>query len=162
HAAARERVYQNVNLVARNISLTSVMPFTLSAVTPGGGAMKLEGKAGPVNHEDAARTPIDAKINLAHADLGATRFLAPQSGLGGTLDLAVKVPAEGKRLRSEGKAKAKGVKLVRGGARARGPVALDYRRDYTLSSDTGTINADLHAGDSTATASGTVDSHGEE
>src|SRR5262245_12187888 len=30
HAAGRERVYQKVNLVARNISLNSVMPFTLT------------------------------------------------------------------------------------------------------------------------------------
>lgn len=162
HAAARERVYQNVNLVAHNISPNSVMPFTLSAVTPGGGAMKLQGQAGPLNHEDSAQTPLDAQINLAHADLGTTGFLDPQSGLGGTLDFDGKVTSDGKRLHSEGKAKANGLKLVKGGAPARGPVALDYRSDYNLRSDTGTINADLHTGNTTATASGTVDSHGED
>src|SRR5215467_1165489 len=60
----QERVYQNVRLQASNISTTSAVPFTLSAVTPGGGALKLEGKAGPLDNQDAARTPFDATIAL--------------------------------------------------------------------------------------------------
>ncbi|HEV7676715.1 MAG TPA: AsmA family protein, partial [Candidatus Angelobacter sp.] len=47
HSAGKESVYQNVNLVARNISATSAMPFTLSAGMPGGGTLNLEGQAGP-------------------------------------------------------------------------------------------------------------------
>src|SRR6476661_9261271 len=46
-SAGKESVYQNVNLVARNISATSAMPFTLSADVPGGGSLNLEGNAGP-------------------------------------------------------------------------------------------------------------------
>ena len=160
HAAGRERVYQKVNLVAHNISLNSEMPFTLSAVTPGGGEMKVEGQAGPLNHEDSSRTPMNAKVNLAHADLGATGFLDPDSGLGGTLDFDGKVTSDGRRLHSEGKAKANGLKLVKGATPAQGPVALDYRSDYNLASDSGTINADMHAGNSMARCSGTVESRG--
>src|SRR5438309_412913 len=37
HAAGKESVYKNVNLVAHNISAHSAMPFTLSAAMPGGG-----------------------------------------------------------------------------------------------------------------------------
>jgi AsmA protein len=160
--ATRERVYQNVNLVARNISTGSVMPFTLSAVTPGGGALKLDGKAGPVDRQDSERTPLDATIKLDHADLGATGFLDPNSGLGGTLDFDGKVRSDGRQLHSEGKANAKDLKVVKGGSAARVPVALDYRSDYNLNADTGTINASVHTRNTTATATGTLMAHGED
>src|SRR5689334_839524 len=75
HTAGKESVYQNVNLVARNISAQSAMPFTLSAGLPGGGKLELEGQAGPLNQADAAKSPLDAKITLSHVDLGATGFV---------------------------------------------------------------------------------------
>ena len=156
----KESVYDNVNLVARNISLTATMPFTLSALTPGGGALKLEGQAGPVNREDSARTPLEAQIKLEHADLGATGFVDPSSGLGGKLDFDGKIKSDGRKLHSEGKAKADNLRVIKGGGPARGPVTLDYRSDFGLDSETGTVNADLHTGGSTASAAGTLDAHG--
>jgi len=162
HAVTRERVYQKVNLTARNISLSSVMPFTLNAATPGGGALDLEGQFGPLNRDDSDRTPLDAKIKLAHADLGATGFVDPSSGLGGTLDFDGTVKSDGKQLHSEGKAHANGLRLVKGASESRAPVALDYRSSYALASDTGTLNADVHTGNSTATATGTLEARGED
>jgi len=162
HAGAHERTYQNVNLVARDISVGSVMPFTLSALTPGGGALDLEGHAGPLDRTDSARTPLDADLSLKHADLGATGFLDPSSGLGGTMDFQGAVKSDGKRLHSEGKAKANGLKLVKGASPAQALVLFDYASDYGLDSDTGSIKADLHTGNSTATARGTVETRGEE
>src|SRR5260370_13971664 len=93
--AARERVYQKVHLVARNISSSSAMPFTLTAATPGDGAVKLAGQAGPLNHEDSALTPLNAEVGLQHLDLGATGLLDPNSGMGGTLDFGGKVNSDG-------------------------------------------------------------------
>jgi AsmA protein len=162
HAAGRERVYQNVHLVASNISLNGVMPFTVSTGTPGGGALNLGGKFGPLDRTDSDRTPMDATVKLAHADIGATGFLDPSSGLGGTLDFDGTVKSDGKHLHSAGKAKASGLKIVKGGNAAHGPVALDYSSDYNLSSDTGTIDAKVHTGNSIAVATGTVDTHGQE
>lgn len=162
HAATRERVYQNVHLVARNISLNSAMPFTLTVATPGGGAVKLEGQAGPLNHQDSALTPLNATVGLRHVDLGATGLLDPSSGLGGTLDFDGKVKSDGHHMRADGKAKASGLKLVKGGTAAKAPVTLDYSSDYSLDSDTGTISASVHTGSSTAGATGTVATHGED
>src|SRR5579864_6393115 len=61
HPAGKESVYQNVNLVAHNISAHSAMPFELSAAMPGGGKMDIQGQAGPLNPADAAKSPLDAK-----------------------------------------------------------------------------------------------------
>jgi AsmA protein len=162
HSAGKESVYQNVNLVAHNISATSAMPFTLSAGMPGGGTLNLEGQAGPLNPTDSAKSPLDAKIKLNHADLAATGFVDPSSGVGGVLDFDGQVKSDGHKLHSEGKAKAADLRVVKGGQPAKQPVALDYKSDYALDSDTGTINANLHTGNSVTNASGTLSAKGED
>jgi AsmA protein len=162
HSAGKESVYQNVNLVAHNISAHSAMPFTLSAAMPGGGKMSLEGQAGPLNPADAAKSPLDAKLTLKHVDLAATGFVDPGSGIGGTLDFDGQVKSDGHHLHSSGNAKADGLRVVKGGQPAKQPVALDYKSDYSLDSDNGNINANLHTGNSLTNASGTLNAKGED
>ena len=162
HSAGKESVYQNVNLTAHNISATSAMPFTLSAGMPGGGSLNVEGTAGPLNPTDSTKSPLDAKITLKHADLAATGFVDPSSGVAGILDFDGQVKSDGRKLHSEGKAKAADLRVVKGGQPAKQPVALDYKSDYALDSDTGTINANLHTGNSLTNASGTLNAKGED
>ncbi len=162
HSAGKESVYQNVNLVAHNISATSAMPFTLSAGLPAGGTLNLEGQAGPLNPTDSSKSPLDAKITLKHADLAATGFVDPSSGVGGILDFDGQVKSDGHKLHSEGNAKAADLRVIKGGQPAKQPVALDYKSDYALDSDTGTINANLHTGNSVTNASGTLNAKGED
>jgi AsmA protein len=162
HAAGKESVYKNVNLVAHNISAHSAMPFTLSVAMPGGGTMSLDGQAGPFNPADSAKSPLDAKLVLKHVDLGATGFVDASSGIGGTLDFDGQVKSDGHKLHSEGNAKADGLRVVKGGQPAKQPVALDYKSDYALDSDNGTINANLHTGNSLTNASGTLNAKGED
>jgi AsmA protein len=162
HVAGKESVYQNVNLVARNISAHSAMPFTLSVAMPGGGKMSLDGQAGPLNPADSAKSPLDAKLTLKHVDLGATGFVDPGSGIGGTLDFDGQVKSDGHKIHSEGKANAEGLRVVKGGQPAKQPVALDYKSDYSLDSENGNINANLHTGNSLTNASGTLNAKGED
>jgi len=162
HSAGKESVYQNVNLVAHNISAHSAMPFTLSAAMPGGGKMELEGQAGPLNPADSAKSPLDAKLTLKHVDLGATGFVDASSGIGGTLDFDGQVKSDGHKIHSEGKANADGLRVVKGGQPAKQPVALDYKSDYSLDSENGTVNANLHTGNSLTNASGTLNAKGED
>jgi AsmA protein len=162
HSAGKESVYQNVNLVAHNISAQSAMPFTLSAAMPGGGTLNLEGQVGPLNPSDAAKSPLDAKITLKHADLAATGFVDPSSGVAGILDFDGQVKSDGHKLHSEGKAKAADLRVVKGGQPAKQPITLDYKSDYALDSDTGTIDANLHTGNSLTNASGTLSAKGED
>lgn len=160
--AGKESVYQNVNLVARDISASSAMPFTLSAKMPAGGSLEVEGQAGPLNQADAAKSPLDAKITLKHLDLSATGFVDASSGVGGILDFDGHVKSDGRRLHSEGKAKAADLRVVKGGQPAKQPVNLDYKSDYALDSDTGTVNANLHTGNSLTNAAGTLNGKGQE
>src|SRR6266852_1665279 len=162
NGAGKEHVYDKVNLTAKNISLTSALPFTLTANTPGGGALKLDGQAGPVNSEDAAKTPLDASISVEHADLTATGFIDPASGLAGIVDFNGKVKSDGKKLDSEGKAKAANLRVIKGGQPAKSPLALDYHTEYGLDSQAGTINSQIHTGKSTVSAAGTMHAKGQD
>src|SRR5579872_6992873 len=84
-ANPRSHTYDSVNLKAENISYTGEMPFTLDTKTPGGGSIHVEGNAGPINRENAAQTPLDAKISVKHLDLATTGFVDPASGLAGII-----------------------------------------------------------------------------
>jgi len=129
---------------------------------PGGGTLNLEGQAGPLNPTDSTKSPLDAKITLKHADLGATGFVDPSSGVGGILDFDGQVKSDGRKLHSEGNAKAADLRVIKGGQPAKQPIALDYKSDYGLDSETGTINANLHTGNSLTNASGTLSTKGED
>jgi AsmA protein len=158
--ADKERVYDKVNLTAKNLSLTSAIPFTLTANTPGGGVLKLDGQAGPIDSADAAKTPLDANVSLEHADLATTGFIDPASGLAGIIDFNGKIKSDGKKMDSEGKAKATNLRVVKGGQPAKAPVALDYRTSYGLDSENGTITSAIHTGNSTVSANGTMNTKG--
>ncbi|HET9182110.1 MAG TPA: AsmA family protein [Candidatus Angelobacter sp.] len=158
--AGHEHVYNNVNLTAKNISLNSVIPFTLTANTPGGGSLKLDGQAGPLNNQDSTRTPLDAQVTLDHADLASTGFIDPSSGLAGSLDFNGHLKSDGSKIHSDGKIKTSNLRVIKGGAPAKAPVALDYRSEYNLQSQNGQLSADLHTGNSTASANGTLEARG--
>jgi AsmA protein len=158
---SHEQAYQKVNLLAHDISTTTAVPFTLSAVTPGGGALEVEGQAGPMNATDVSRTPLEARINLDHTDLGAAAALNPGSGLGGTLDFDAKIKSDGKQLHADGKARASNLRLVKGGSPSRQIVSLDYNAEYAVEPGVATVNATVHTGNSQANANGTIRTHGE-
>src|SRR5712692_9655402 len=72
NSSTKPRVYDHVNITVRDLSFTSQFPFTLSADLPGGGNLKLDGKAGPINSTDAALTPLEAQLNVKRLDLAAS------------------------------------------------------------------------------------------
>jgi AsmA protein len=159
--AGAQSSYQNVHLVARNISSTTAMPITFSATIPGGGTMEMEGQAGPLNPGNTTKTPLDLHVALKHADLGGTGLVDQSSALGGTLDFDGQIKSDGRSLHSEGKANATGLRLVKGGQPAKQAVSLDYSSDYALDSETGKLQANLHIGNSTTSTSGTLRAHGQ-
>jgi AsmA protein len=162
HSVGKEVVYQNVNLVAHNISATTAMPFTLSVSMPAGGSLNLEGTAGPINAADSSKSPLDAKLTLKHVDLGATGFVDANSGVGGILDFDGSVKSDGRTMQSAGKATVANLRAVKGGQPAKQPVVLDYKSGYALESETGNVNANLHIGSSVTNTTGTLSTKGED
>jgi AsmA protein len=134
------------------------MSFTVDAKTPGGGDMHAEGTAGPLNHDDAAKTPFDAKVALKHVELANTGFLDPASGIAGTVDFDGVMKSDGEKAHSEGKANVERLRVARGGQPAAMPVAVDYATDVDLEKQVGEFTKGLiHTGRSTANLGGTYD-----
>jgi AsmA protein len=160
-AGGKERVYDNVNLDVSNLSLTSQFPFRMTAKTPGGGTVILDGHAGPINSSDAANTPFQATADIARLDVKSTGFIDPASGLSGVVDFKGSLVSDGRQLTSKGKARATGVQLVPGGVPARVPIEIDYQSDSSLKTQTGVAKGDVHVGRAVAHLMGDYNAAGE-
>ena len=158
----KERVYENVNLDVSDLSLTSQFPFRLTAKTPGGGTVKLDGKAGPLSLTDAADTPFQATAEISHLDVASTGFLDPASGVAGIIDFKGTLASDGGRLTSKGAVHATRFQLVPAGAPARVPVDVDYESSYSRKGRTGVVKqGDVHIGKAVAHLTGDYNAGGE-
>ena len=160
---AKPLVYQEVNLSASDLSYTTQFPFKLSAKDPSNGAVKVEGKAGPIDQADASLTPMDATIDVQHLDLGAAEgFLSPSSGIAGVIDFKGTLTSDGKQMSSKGTVKTTKLKLTATGSPSTVPVNVDYDADYQLKAQTGILKqGDIHVGKALARLSGSFNIAGE-
>ena len=162
NASGKAHTYDNVNVTAKNISPTSVVPFRVTAKSPGEGKVNVEGRAGPLNREDASQTPLEAAIEIEHMDLASTGFLDPSSGIAGTMDFKGNIKSDGKDAKTSGVAKVDKLRLVKSGQPAKQPVNLDYAAGYDLLGKNGSITkGDILTGKTTAKLTGNFDGRGD-
>jgi len=161
NAPSKARIYRNVDVTVKNFSLSSQFPFTLSADLPGGGNAKLDGTGGPVNRNDTALTPLQAKISVNQLDLARSGFIDPSSGFAGSVNFSGNLESDGNKARSMGDATASSLKLSPKGTPASKPVALKYATSYDLEKSTGVLTqGDVSLGHASAKLSGSYDLHG--
>src|SRR5205807_9454578 len=118
---------------------TTNLPVTLTASLPGGGAVKLDGTAGPLDQENTALTPVNAKLNVNNLNLASTGFLDPSAGLGGILDLDATLGAKNGEADVSGSAKLSKALLVSGGSPSSVPVIVDFKTKYDLRKNKGVL-----------------------
>jgi AsmA protein len=138
-SSIKPHVYDKVNITVSDFSFASQFPFTLTAGLPGGGDLKLDGKAGPINPTDASLTPLEAKINVNRLDLGASGFVDPASGIAGLADFDGTLGSNGQQLRSSGTVKADKLKLSPKGAPAGRSVNVKYAVQHDMAKESGTL-----------------------
>jgi AsmA protein len=138
-AGKKPSTYDNVNGTVRNLSFANSFPFMLTAALPGGGELKLEGNAGPLDGTDAFATPLAADLVVTHLDLIGSEFVPRDSGLAGFLDFKGAVSSDGKKAKSKGRATVEKLQLIKSGSPAGKPVSLDYLVDYDLANRNGTL-----------------------
>jgi AsmA protein len=160
-ANARPHTYTQVVIKASDLSYTTQFPFELTANTPGNGNIKLTGKAGPLNSQDAAATPLNASFDVKSLDLKATGFIDPSAGLAGLLDFTGNLSSDGHTMTSSGKLVATHMQVVAGGSPATQPVEVDYETSYELKPQTGQLKrGDVHIGKATAGLTGSFSNEG--
>jgi AsmA protein len=160
-ARGKTHTYSNVNFEAAELSRVSQFPFKLTAKVSGGGVIRLEGNAGPLNIGDISLTPFTAKLNAEHIDLGSTGFVDPSSGLAGIVSFSGTFSSDGNLMGSQGTVKTERIRLVAGGSPSTVPVNLNYSTAYTPRRQTGTLSqGDVHIGQAIAHLTGTFDTSG--
>jgi AsmA protein len=154
-SSAKPSIYQNVSLEASDLSYTSQFPFKLTASGPGNAALKVEGKAGPIDSADASLTPLDATVEVEHLDLATTGFLDASSGIAGVVDFKGELSSDGKQMSAKGTVKTNKLKLSAVGAPSSVPLNIDYAMTYDLKSQSGNLNqGDIHIGSALARLNG--------
>jgi AsmA protein len=154
-SSAKPSIYQNVSLEASELSYTSQFPFKLTATGPGNAALKVSGKAGPMNAADASLTPLDATVEVEHLDLANTGFLDASSGVAGVVDFRCELSSDGKQMNAKGTVKTSKLKLSAAGASSSVPLSFDYAATYDLKSQSGNLNqGDIHIGNALARLNG--------
>jgi AsmA protein len=154
----KRTTYDKVNLTASNVSLTTKFPVTLTAELPGGGSLKVDGNVGPLDQENTALTPVDAKLAVNNLNLANTGLLDPSLGLGGLLDLNATIVSQNGEATVSGSAKLSKALLIAGGSPASVPVVVDFNTKYDLRKNHGVLEpSTLKIGSAVAHLSGTYD-----
>jgi len=154
----KRSTYDKVDLTASNVSMTTKFPVTLTANLPGGGNLKLDGTAGPLDQENTALTPVNAKLTVNGLNLASTGLLDPSAGLGGILDLNATIASQSGEAVVSGNAKLSKALLVAGGSPAAVPVVVDFNTKYDLRKNRGVLEpSTLKIGNAPAHLSGTYE-----
>jgi len=155
-------VYNKVNVAVRNFSFTSAFPVIASADLPGGGSLKIDGSAGPINSTDTSLTPVRAKVNLNKLDLAQSALVDPELGITGSADFDGNLTSDGRVAKANGTLKGTSLKLVPKGTPATVPIQVVFAVEHNLQTEGGKLmQGDIAIGKALAKLTGTYDMHGE-
>jgi AsmA protein len=159
------RVYEHVNLTARDFSFASQFAIEGGATLAAGGTIRGTGHVGPINRDDAATSPIDAQISVKHFDPVATGFIDTNTGVSLLADIDMHAASDGQTLTTGGAVHIQNLKLRKNAAATPKPLTITYRGTYRAKENTGQIeDAAVKIGDAAIHANGTFQTitHGTE
>ncbi|MGA7295350.1 MAG: AsmA family protein [Terriglobales bacterium] len=155
-------VYQKVNVQVRNFSFAGSFPVVVSAELPGGGSLKLDGTAGPINSTDTTLTPLTAKVSLHKLDLSQSAVVDPTLGIAGSADFDGTLTSDGQVAKANGTLKATSLKIVPKGSPASVPVQVVFAVEHDLKNESGKVlQGDVEIGKALAKLTGTYDMKGD-
>lgn len=154
-------ILDHVNIELKDFSPSSVMPFSLSAGLAGG-AIKLDGRAGPIREGGLESTPFTLTLNVTHLDLANSGAINAVAGIGGLVSIDGNVDSNGATITLKGRVEAERLTLVKGGTPATRPVELDFAVEHDLATRAGSLRqGDVHIGKAAASLTGSYAPRGE-
>lgn len=161
-STVKPKVYDKVNIEVDNFSFTSEFPFKLTADLPGGGDIDISGKAGPVNAQDAAKTPLEAAVRINQLDIATSGFIDPASGFGGLADFDGTLSSNGTEAKAVGTFTGSKLKLSPKGTPASTTVTIKHAVDVDLQKQSGRLTqGDIQIGNAVAHLTGTFQTQGD-
>jgi AsmA protein len=162
NSPAKPVVYDDVNISVKNFSFTSQFPFELKAKLPQSGDVKIAGNAGPINAEDAAKTPLTTTVRVNDMNLGALGVIDPASGIAGLANFDGTLNSDGNKAKAVGLFTGKQLKFSPKGTPAPKIVTIKHTVDLNLENESGTITqGDIAIGSAQAHLTGTFQTQGE-
>src|SRR5262249_16196769 len=155
-------LYDKVNISVRNFSFTSEFPFELAAQLPGGGDLKISGKAGPVNATDDSRTPLETAVKVNNLNISPLCLLPPTIPNAGLLNFYGKLTSHSSQDKAEALFTGKQLKFSPKGTPAPKTVTVKHAVSFNLAKQSGTITqGDVAVGSAQAHLTGTFQLQGE-
>jgi AsmA protein len=162
NSTAKPQAYDELNVEVTSFSFKSQFPFKLTAGLPGGGNANASGKAGPINPQDAAKTPLDASVKVKSMDLAASGFIDPASGFGGVADFDGTLNSDGSQAKAMGLLTCNKLKLSPKGSPASKTVTTKYAVNADLDKQAGALTqGDVTIGKAVAHLTGGFQTQGE-
>ena len=162
NSSAKPVVYNNVNISVEDFSFDSQFSFELAAQLPGSGDVKISGKAGPINADDAAKTPLSTTVKVDNMNIAALGMIDPASGIAGLANLDGTLTSDGSRAKAQGLFTGKQLKFSPKGIPAPKTVTIKHAVDLDLEKQTGSITqGDVGIGSAQAHLTGTFRTEGE-
>jgi AsmA protein len=159
----KRSVYSDVNVTATDVAMTNRFPVNFSMGLPGGGTMKVDGNAGPVDQKDATVTPQDVKVAIHSMNLASTGFLDPKLGLSGMVDVTATLVSQSGVMATKGQLTLTKAVLVAGGQPSTVPLVMDFDTKYDLAKGTGVLNPSVvRIGNAKSNLDGTYKSAGDD
>jgi len=153
---ARPKVLDKLNIEVKDFAPDVSFPVSLAADIQGGGDVKLDGKAGPINTSDTSETPFDVTLKLNKLDIAKAGFVRPQTGFGGLLSIDGNAASTGSELHLKGAIQAAQLKLAKNGKPATKTVGFDFAINHNLRQRTGALTrGEVHIGKAKADLAGT-------
>jgi AsmA protein len=157
----KPHVYDKVNIELINFSFTSSFPFKVTSDLPAGGSLKLDGTAGPIDANNAAATPFQAKVSVQQMNLASSGFIDPASGIAGIADFDGTVASDGHEAKTSGTLKASKLQVAAKGSPAGKLVELQYAVTYNLAKQAGVLSeGNLSLGKAVAHLTGSYEARG--
>jgi AsmA protein len=150
------KVLEKVSLEIKDFAANASFPVSLSADIQGGGDVKMDGKAGPLDPDDTSEMPFDVTIKLNKVDIAKAGFVRPTTGFDGLITIDGNASSSAHILQLKGSIQAEHLKLAKGGKAAAKPVAFDFALNNDLRQRSGALTrGEVHIGKANAELSGT-------
>ena len=161
-SSGKPAVYDDVNISVEHFSFTSPFTFKLSTQLPGGGDAKISGEGGPINADDATKTPLSTKVKVNNMSIGALGVIDAAAGIAGLVSFDGTLNSDGSKAKAAGLFTGKQMKLSPKGTPAPKTVTVAHSVNVDVGKQSGNIaQGDISIGNAKAHLTGTFQGRGE-
>lgn len=131
----------DIRLSAQALSLQMNNPVTVTAQVEGGGSVKLEGRAGPMEWDSSGPlVPFSGLVHATRVNLAQSNLMSTAPSIGGQLSFDASVESDGRIMRLDGQAKVDKLKLAAAGLAASEPLQAVFTVAHDLSTHSGVVD----------------------